>query len=210
LPIFLALDTRDWNVASALPPIEGAPPDVRILTYWARTVADGHLHRSRQARSDAAAYIAEMAAWRSGAHAYTAGSTGARIQQGEMFAWTAFAQGDIDHALTQMRETADLQDKVGQGEVDIPAREMLADMLLESARPREALAEYRQALSSSPNRFNGLYNAARAAEAVGDTQAAGRFYTALLNATSQGAHSSRAELQHAKTFVQANSVAQAR
>jgi hypothetical protein len=31
-----------------------------------------------------------------------------------------------------MRAAADLPDKVGQGEVDIPAREMLADMLLES------------------------------------------------------------------------------
>ena len=41
-------------------------------------------------------------------------------------------QGKQDEALKQMRESADLQDKVGQGEVDIPAREMLADMQLES------------------------------------------------------------------------------
>ena len=204
LPIFLALETRDWNVASALPPIEGAPPDVRILTYWARIVADGHLHRSQQVRSDGAAYVALMAQWKSGAHLYSARSTGARIQQGEMFAWTAFAQGDIDHSLTQMRETADLQDKVGQGEVDIPAREMLADMLLETAHPREALVEYRRALTLSPNRFNGLYNAGLAAEALGDRQAAGDYYAALLDATSQGAHSSRSELQHAKTFMLAN------
>jgi tetratricopeptide (TPR) repeat protein len=204
LPIILALETRDWNAASALQPIEGAPPEVRILTYWARTVADGHLHRSQQARSDGAAYVALMAQWRSGVHLYTARSTSARIQQGEMFAWTAFAQGDIDHSLTQMRETADLQDQVGQGEVDIPAREMLADMLLETAHPREALVEYRRALTLSPNRFNGLYNAGRAAEAVGDRQAAAGFYAALLDATTQGAHSSRLELQHAKIFMLAS------
>jgi len=174
------------------------------MTYWARTVADGHLHRSGQARSDGAEYVALMAQWKSGAHLYTARSTGARIQQGEMFAWTAFAQGDLDQSLAQMREIADLQDKVGQGEVDIPAREMLADMLLETAHPREALVEYRRALALSPKRFNGLYNAGQAAEAVGDRQAAAGYYAALLDATSQGAHSSRSELQHAKTFVLAN------
>jgi len=42
-----------------------------------------------------------------------------------------------------MRAAADLQDKVGQGEVDIPAREMLADMLLEFREPKQALAEYK-------------------------------------------------------------------
>ena len=67
-------------------------------------------------------------------------------------------------ALKYMRDSADLQDKVGQGEVDIPAREMLADILLELGQAQEALAEYKQALKLSPNRFNGLYNAGRAAE----------------------------------------------
>ena len=65
-----------------------------------------------------------------------------------------------------MRAAADLQDKVGQGEVDIPAREMLADMLLEFGTPQQALAEYEVALKLSPNRLNGLYNAGRAAEAA--------------------------------------------
>ena len=41
-----------------------------------------------------------------------------------------------------MRAAADLQDKVGKEEVDIPAREMLAGMLLELKRPQGALAEY--------------------------------------------------------------------
>ena len=45
-----------------------------------------------------------------------------------------------------MGESADLQDKAGQGEVDIPAREMLADILLASGQPREALNEYERDL----------------------------------------------------------------
>ncbi len=44
---------------------------------------------------------------------------------------------------------------------------MLADLLLEAHRPQQALAEYQTDLKLNPNRFNGLYGAARAAEAAG-------------------------------------------
>ena len=67
-----------------------------------------------------------------------------------MLAWIAFAEDKPADALKHMREAADLQDKVGQGEVDIPAREMLADILLELGRPQDALAEYKKALALEP------------------------------------------------------------
>ena len=117
-----------------------------------------------------------------------------------MQAWIAFAESEANTALTHMRAAADLQDKVGQGEVDIPAREMLADMLLELNRPREALDEYKESLKLSPNRFNGLFNAGRAAEAAGDLPGAKRYYAALLAMTADGAQSSRPELTHAKSL----------
>jgi tetratricopeptide (TPR) repeat protein len=100
-----------------------------------------------------------------------------------------------------MRASADLQDKVGQGEVDIPAREMLADMLLELHQPQLALVEYAEALKLSPNRFNGLYNAGMAAEAVGDKSKAAAYYTALLKSTGNGIQSSRPQIAHARTFA---------
>ena len=124
-----------------------------------------------------------------------------RIRRGEMLAWAAFADGQSEEASKHMRESADLQDKVGQGEVDIPAREMLADMLLEARQPKEALAEYHGRSKLSPNRFNGLYNAGQAAEAAGETAEARRYYTALLKSTDDGAHSTRPEIAHAKAFV---------
>jgi tetratricopeptide (TPR) repeat protein len=164
-------------------------------------VAAGHLHQPQEAQADLAAYDALMDKVRQGRHAYYADSTGARIKRGEMLAWVAFAQGNSTEALQGMRDSADLQDKVGQGEVDIPAREMLADMLLELGQAREALAEYRRALELSPNRFNGLYNAGRAAEAAGDKPLANGYYTALLKATGGGSQSTRPELDHAKAFV---------
>jgi tetratricopeptide (TPR) repeat protein len=200
-PVFYALEMRDWRAAAALKPEPGAPPEDAIMTWWARAIADGHLHRAQQAQADVAQYDALMIEVKKGPEAYLADSTGARIERSEMSAWASYAAGQQDEALKAMREAADLQDKVGQREVDIPAREMLADMLLDLNRPQQALAEYRMALRLSPNRFNGLYNAGLAAEETGDKTAAQEYYAALLKSTGDGAQSARPELTHARSFV---------
>ena len=124
-----------------------------------------------------------------------------KIERGEILSWVAFAEGKRADALKNIRAAADLQDKVGQGEVDIPAREMLADMLLEFHDPQQALTEYEVALKLSPNRFNGLDHAGLAAEASGDKAKAQQYYAALLKSTDNGAQSARPEFAHVKSFV---------
>ena len=207
LPVFFALEMRDWKSAAVLEPVAGANPLTQTMTYWARTVAAGHLRQPQQGRADLAEYDSSMEKVRKGRHAYLADSTAARIERGEMLGWIAFAEGNSAEALKQMRQSADLQDKVGQGEVDIPAREMLADILLELSQPREALVEYQHALTLSPNRFNGLYNAGRAAEALGDKAEAQSYYTALLKTTDSGSQSARPEFDHVKAFVSSTTLA---
>jgi tetratricopeptide (TPR) repeat protein len=206
-PVFYALEMRDWNAASALEPFPGALPDNATTTWWARAIADGHLRHAEQARADLAQYDVLMAEVRKGKHAYYADSTGAQIERNEVAAWVSFAAGRHDDALKHMREAADLQDKVGQGEVDIPAREMLGDMLLELHQPPQALAEYRVALKLSPNRFNGLYNAGVAAEETGDKIAAADYFAALLKSAGSSAQSSRPELAHARSFLSSDRLA---
>ncbi|MGA2190067.1 MAG: hypothetical protein ABSH33_16180 [Steroidobacteraceae bacterium] len=207
LPIFFDLEMRDWKSAAALQPISGAPPETQLLTHWARAVAAGRLRRPDMARAALADYESTMDKVKQGRHAYYADSTGARIQRGEMRAWIACAEGRAADGLKDMRDAADLQDKVGQGEVDIPAREMLADMLLESGEAREALHEYEQALTLSPNRFNGLYQAGLAAEAAGDKAKAKDYYIALLKSTDHGVRSTRPEFVHVNGFLSAMSLA---
>jgi tetratricopeptide (TPR) repeat protein len=207
LPVIYALEMRDWKSAAALQPVSGARPETQTLTYWARAVADGHLRQPQPARADLVEYDALIDQVRKGRHAYYADSTGARIERGEMLAWGSFAAGDSAAALKDMRAAADLQDKVGQGEVDIPAREMLADMLLELSQSKEALLEYQRSLNTSPNRFNGLYNAGLAAEAAGDKAQAARYYTTLLESTDHGAASARPEFAHMKSFMAATALA---
>jgi tetratricopeptide (TPR) repeat protein len=200
-PIFYDLEMRDWTSAAALQPVKDAPPETQTATYWARAIADGHLRQSERAHADLVGYDSLIEQLRKGRHGYFADSTGAKITRSEILGWVAFADGNAVDAVSHLREAADLQDKVGQGEVDIPAREMLADVLLESGQAHEALREYQQALQLSPARFNGLYNAGRAAEAAGDKPVAVRYYAALLQSTDNGSQSARPELAHARSFV---------
>jgi penicillin G amidase len=199
-PAFYYLELRDWKTAAALPADPDANPRAQLLTLWARSVAHGHLRDAAAAHADLTQVDALIEGIKKGDSAYTAGSTGMQVVHGEILGWTAFADGDMDAAERNLRQSADLQDKVGQGEVDIPAREMLADMLLAANQPAAALREYQRALELSPNRFNGLFNAGQAAEAVGDHAKASAFYATLLKVTDNGAHSTRAEFQQVRDF----------
>jgi len=200
-PVFYALERRDWQAAAALQPVPGALPINAAISWWARAIADGHLRHAEQARADLEHYDALMTKARKGPDAYVAEGTGTQIKRDEIVAWASFAASKPNDALQNMRMAADLQDKVGQGEVDIPAREMLGDMLLELDQPQRALVEYRTALKLSPNRFNGLYNAGMAAEQTGDKATAAAFFGALLKSTGNSGASARPELAHARSFV---------
>jgi tetratricopeptide (TPR) repeat protein len=207
LPTFYALEMRDWKAAAALEPAPGASAEIATMTYWARTVGAGRLHDAAQASANLAKYDSLIEEVKKGKQAYMAEGTGTQIERYEMVAWVDFAKGANDGALEHMRQAADLQDKVGQAEVDIPAREMLADMLLDLHQPQQALAEYEVSLKLSPNRFNGLYHAGLAAEEAGDKAKAQQFYAALLKSTDNGAESSRPELAHVKSFVSSTQLA---
>ena len=99
-----------------------------------------------------------------------------------------------------MRPIADKEDSLGEEPEGIPAREMIADMLLEAKRPQQALAEYQTDLKLNPNRFDGLYGAARAAEAAGKQADAAEYYALLLKIC-DGSNSSRPELDQARKLV---------
>ena len=82
----------------------------------------------------------------------------------------------------------------------MPAREMLADMLLEMKHPEQALAEYQGDLKFNPKRFNGLYGAAQAAEMAGQASQATEYYAVLVK-TCEGGSSGRPELTRAKQAI---------
>jgi len=194
------LERRQWQEALALQPVQGARPHVQAITYWAHAVAAGHLHDVEAAQSAVDQFNAMVEATRNSDKAHEAKYMA--NNQNETRAWLAFAQGKNDEALRLLRGVADKQDKVGKGETETPAREMLADMLLEMNRPQEALAEYELSLKTDPNRFNGLFGAARAAELTGHKEKAAGFYAQLIK-NCEGSNSERPELAKAKALVAA-------
>ena len=125
----------------------------------------------------------------------------------EAKAWLAFAQGNDAAAFELLRAAIAYQDKVGKGEVDLPAREMYADMLMELGRPAEALEQYLLSLKTDPNRFNGLYGAGYAAESLGRKDAAAVYFHQLADNCTPAAGPVRAELQHARAFLALAAVA---
>ncbi len=103
-----------------------------------------------------------------------------------------------------MRAAADLEDTTEKHPVTpgaiVPARELLGELLLELREPQHALKEFEASLRVLPNRFNGLFGAAKAAEMSGDRNKASMFY-AKLTALGERGDGSRPELQAAKKFL---------
>jgi tetratricopeptide (TPR) repeat protein len=201
-PALYDLEMHHWSDVAVLESAAGAAPDLQRITYWARTIGAAQQGDMEATRSNAQKFDAAEEATRKTKYAYTL--DGPNFSRGEVHAWLAFAEKKNDDALRQMREVADLQDKVGKQEVDIPAREMLADMLLTLNRPTEALAEYEGALKTDPNRFNGLAGAARAAEMAHQAKKANTYYAQLLKNCNDGKNSDRPELARAKIIVAKN------
>jgi tetratricopeptide (TPR) repeat protein len=201
-----AVEMHDWKAAAALKPAAGSPPGQSFDTYWGQGIAAGHLHDAKLAASALAGFDRDGEAMKNSPYAsYFVNSFG--IKRDELLGWQALADDHPEAAVTALRRAADQQDKLGQDEVDIPAREMLADLLLLEHKPAEALAEYRVALKLSPNRLNGLLSAGNAAEQTGLTDQARAFYGAAARQASSGANSARPELAHA-VQVAASAVAE--
>jgi tetratricopeptide (TPR) repeat protein len=199
-PAMYALERHQWKEAVTLQPPPGAEPENQQITYWARAIGAGHLRDAAAAQDAVNQFDAMLDATRKGKHPYRADRMG--TNHDEAHAWLAFAQGRDDDALKLLRTVADKQDAEGKGEVELPAREILADMLLEMGRPEEALAEYEKSMQTDPNRFNGLAGAGRAAELAHQPEKARTYYTQLLKNCDNGAHSDRVELAHARSFSQ--------
>jgi hypothetical protein len=197
-PALCDLELRHWSDAAALQPVPGALPNDLSVTYWARAIGAARSGDLAQAHKN----LAEMENIRQKylADKKTESAEGVLQDYQEAEAWILHAEGQNDKAVALLRTLADKNDKLGDEPGWIPAREMLADMLVEAGRPQQALAEYQIDLKLNPNRFNGLYGAARAAEAAGRQSDANEYYALLLKSC-EGGSSTRPELSHAKELL---------
>ena len=207
VPARYAFERRQWSEAAAL---KVYPSDfpwnnfpyAEAMIYFTRAIGSA---RSGDAAGASKAIERLASIQKSLAEAkenYWA--TQVEIERRAASAWLAHAEGKNEEALNLMRSAADLEDSTEKHPVTpgaiVPARELLGDLLLELREPQQALKEFEASLLVSPNRFNGLYGAARAAELSADRQKAATFYAKLktLGELSDGA---RPALRAAKAFL---------
>ena len=119
-------------------------------------------------------------------------------------AWVAHAEGARDQAVKLMRAAADGEDRsvkhVSMENRLYPMRELFAELLLETGEAVPALREFEAALKENPNRYRGLYGAARAAEGAGNQEKATAFFAKLVT-LSKNADTDRPELARATAFL---------
>jgi len=208
IPARYALERRDWAAAAALTvgpdsfPWERYPY-AEAPVHFARTVGAARLGDLEGAR---AAYLRLQEV-----HAATAAQKGGfdwatqvEIQRLAAEGWLRNAEGKPEEAERLLRAAADLEDSTDKHPVTpgsvLPAREQLADLLLEHGKAAEALREYEASLRTAPARFRTFAGAAQAAEAAGDEAAARGWWKRLAALVADGA-ADRPELARARTVL---------
>jgi len=192
------IEMRDWAAAATLTPMAVPGTAEDSTGYWARAIGAAHLHQPEEVRKDVRAIEAIHQKFVSEKKKDYVEGTETDLQQAR--AWLAFAEGKYDDAVETLRPMADKEDALGDEPQGIPTREMIAEILLEAKRSQQALAEYQTDLKFNPNRFNGLYGAARAAEAAGKQSDANEYYALLLK-DCDGSNSTRPELSRARELL---------
>jgi len=174
-PALFAIETRNWTMAASLKPVEGGDWVSQSQTLLAHAVAAAHLHDVQGAKAAAQSIESLTEA----TPRMRVGGPRASVPD-EIRAWALFAQGDLQGAIKLLRPVADRQGKIGKGEVELPAREMLAEVFFLNGDFSQALHEYQVSLTTDPNRYNALLGAAQAAEALGNRDVAAGYYQTLL------------------------------
>jgi hypothetical protein len=207
IPARYALERRAWNEAKAVPLHFSTFPWSRYRwaeanVYFARALGAAHSGDTASAQKEVEKLQSLRDMLAEAKQSYWAEQV--EIQRRAAAAWLAYAEGQNEQALVLMRSAADLEDATEKDPVTpgpiLPARELLGDLLLELKQPTQALREFEASLGASPNRFNGLSGAARAAQQAGDAEKA-RSYYAKLVALSEHGDTARAELTEAQTFL---------
>jgi len=192
------LEMHHWSEAAALTPTAVAGTAEDSVVYWARAIGAAHLGNADQVRKDAEQIDAihkKLVADKKKDFAEAVDE-----DHDQALAWLKVAEGKYDQAIAALRPMADKEDSLGDEPQGIPTREMLAEILMLAKRPEQALAEYETDLKFNPNRFNGLYGAAQAAEKAGKQEKASQYYAELVKVCA-GSNSDRPELSRAKGLV---------
>ncbi|MEX2221277.1 MAG: hypothetical protein WEG40_05705 [Candidatus Rokuibacteriota bacterium] len=117
---------------------------------------------------------------------------------------TSCAAGKADECVAIIRAAADREDATEKHVVTpgplVPAREVLAMVLLKEGKPADALRGFETVLTKEPNRYRATIGAMHAAERVGDAKKASAFAQRVIELTS-AADTARPEIAQARRVL---------
>jgi tetratricopeptide (TPR) repeat protein len=207
IPVRFALERRDWAAAASLSePAIGFPlerfPWAEAMISFGRSLGEARTGNAAGAQAEIAKLQSLKDKLLAANDTYWANQV--EVQRLGAAGILAHVQGDDTKAVELVRAAADLEATMDKHPATpssvLPARELLADLLLELNQPDAALAEYKEMLRTDPNRFRSILGEARAAKQSGDTAAAHDAYQKLV-ALSKPAGPERAELAEAKAYL---------
>jgi tetratricopeptide (TPR) repeat protein len=202
MPARFVLERADWKAAAVLPVTSTAHPQADSLTRFTRGLGLARSGDTNGAKLEIQAMEALRRALQGPDSTYWADRTTEQILA--VSAWIALAEGSKNQALMNMQRAADGEDAsvkdIAMENRLYPMRELLGDLLLEVGQPQAAGRAYATSLSNTPNRYRGLYGAARAAQAAGDRAMSIEYFTKLM-ALAKNADTERTELARARAFL---------
>ena len=207
IPARYVLERRDWPAAASLSaPETGVPlerfPWAEAMISYARVLGEARTGNIQGAQTEIAKLQSLKDKLSAAKDTYWANQV--EVQRLGAAGILAHVQGDDTKAVELVRAAADLDGTMDKDPVTpssvLPARELLADLLLELNQPGAALKEYKEMLRTDPNRFRSILGEARAAKQSGDTAAAHDAYQKLV-ALSKPTGSERPELAEAKAYL---------
>jgi tetratricopeptide (TPR) repeat protein len=207
MPARYLLENKMWQEASRLEPFKvnvewQKYPWQKAIIHFARALGSAHIKSLDSARMELKTLHSLRDTLLAQKDGYKANQVDIQAKTAE--AWILYMEGKNNEALQLMTQAADMEDRtekhsVTPGEV-LPAKELLGDMLLQMNQPAKALEAYETNLKQHPNRFNGLYGAALAAEKLKNAEKAKLYYGQLV-AVAQKPGKERRELVAARNFL---------
>ncbi|WP_159351419.1 tetratricopeptide repeat protein [Roseomonas harenae] len=203
IPARFALERGAWAEAAALEPRQSGFHHVDAITRFARVVGLARTGRPEDAAPDLEALRAAAAGLRQAGDTYWAEQVDIQRQAAE--GWVAYARGQREDGLTALREATEREGRTQKHIVTpgplAPAREQLAEMLLLTGQPAEAMREFEAVAQTEPHRFRAVAGAARSAEQLGNGEAARRHYAHLLEVAAQADDGARPDLAAARAYI---------
>jgi predicted Zn-dependent protease len=201
-PARYMMERGDWAGAAELQAKPTTAAYVDAITHFARAVGAARSDKPEAAKADIQKLTELKAKLDAEKDAYW--SEQVDIQRQVATAWLLNAEGKTDEALKIMSAAADTEDKTEKAPVTpgplAPARELYGEMLLERGMAKEAMAAFEATKAKEPNRFRGYAGAAKAAEKLGDRDAAKANYERMI-ALVGTPNSDRADVKAALRFL---------